>query len=286
MVKANQKDLNIAFFGTPDRAVFVLDELKASGIVPKLIITQPDRPQGRKLVMTPPPAKVWAEKEGIKVLQPENLKDEAFIKTLRDGNFDVFVVVAYGKILAQNVLDIPKHGSINLHASLLPLLRGSCPIETAILQDMKDTGVSIIKMDDKMDHGPIIAEKKITPSTWPLPVDDLAKLLVTEGGKLLAEILPKWVAGEIKATEQDHSKATVTKKIVKEDGEINLSDNGYTNFLKYNAYKGWPNVFFFTDIKGKKTRITVTEATYTNNTFNIIKVIPEGKKEMLWTETN
>ncbi len=284
MVKPSQNNLSVAFFGTPDRAVYVLDELKKAGILPNLIITQPDRPQGRKLILTPPPVKTWAQKEGIEVLQPSTLKDEHFINTLKSGHFDVFVVVAYGKILSQEILDIPKHGALNLHASLLPLLRGSCPIETAILTDMKETGVSIIRMDDKMDHGPIIAEKKIIPPTWPLPADQLAKLLVTEGGKLFADILPQWVAGTLKATEQDHSKATFTKKIVKEDGEINLSDNGYTNFLKYNAYKGWPNTFFFADIKGKRTRITITDAEYKDGMFIIKKVIPEGKKEMPWNE--
>lgn len=276
--------LNIAFFGTPDRAVYVLDELKAAGITPRLIITQPDRPQGRKLVVTAPVAKIWAEKEGISVLQPENVLDSEFVSSLKKGNFDAFVVVAYGKILPQEILDIPKHGSLNLHASLLPLLRGSCPIETAILTDIKETGVTIIKMDEKMDHGPIIASKKITPSNWPIPADELASLLVKEGGKLFAEVLPQWIEGKIKAVEQDHTQATYTKKIVKEDGELDLSGDNYKNFLKYNAYKGWPGTFFFKDMHGKKTRVNITDASYENGIFTINKVIPEGKKEMPWKD--
>jgi methionyl-tRNA formyltransferase len=272
--------INIAFFGTPDRAVYVLDELKAAGILPSLIVTQPDRPQGRKLALTPPPVKVWAHKEKIEVLQPEDLSDKNFIKRLASGGFDVFVVVAYGKILKDEILDIPKHGSLNLHASLLPKLRGSCPIETAILQDDKDTGVSIIKMDKLMDHGPIIASKKVKPSRWPLPADLLAKELVTEGGKLFAQTLPLWVAGKIRAEEQDHSKATYTKKITKEDGLMDLSADGYANFLKWNAYKGWPGSYFFKSNK----RVVITDAQYVDGIFSIKKVVPEGKKEISWED--
>jgi methionyl-tRNA formyltransferase len=273
--------MNIAFFGTPDRAVYVLDELKAAGILPSLIITQPDRPQGRKLLMTPPPVKVWAQKEKIEVLQPDDLSDKDFISRLKKGGFDAFVVVAYGKILKDEILDIPKRGSLNLHASLLPKLRGSCPIETAILQDDRNTGVSIIKMDRLMDHGPVIASKEVVPSRWPLPADDLARELVIEGGKLFAQILPDWIAGKIEAKEQDHSQATYTKKITKEDGLMNLGAEGYENFLKWNAYKGWPGSYFFT--KANK-RVVITDAEYSDGIFKIKKVVPEGKKEISWED--
>ena len=273
--------MNIAFFGTPDRAVYVLDELKAAGILPSLIITQPDRPQGRKLVLTPPPVKTWAQKEKIEVLQPDDLSDTGFIKRLKNGGFDAFVVVAYGKILKDEILDIPTRGSLNLHASLLPKLRGSCPIETAILQDEKNTGVSIIKMDKFMDHGPIIASKEVVPSRWPLPADDLARELVTEGGKLFAQVLPQWIAGKIEANEQDHDAATFTKKITKEDGLIDLGADGYQNFLKWNAYKGWPGSYFFT--KSNK-RVVITDAGFVDGIFKILKVVPEGRKEISWED--
>lgn len=273
--------MNIAFFGTPDRAVYVLDELKAAGILPSLVITQPDRPQGRKLVLTPPPVKVWAQRQKIEVLQPDDLSDKDFIARLKKGGFDVFVVVAYGKILKDEILDIPKRGSLNLHASLLPKLRGSCPIETAILEDEKETGVTIIKMDKLMDHGPVIAAQKITPSRWPIPADDLARELVSAGGKLLAQILPDWIAGNIEAIEQDHDEASFTKKITKEDGLIDLSADGYSNFLKWNAYKGWPGSYFFT--KSNK-RVVITDAEYSDGAFKIKKVVPEGKKEMSWED--
>ncbi|MEN9622032.1 MAG: hypothetical protein RLZZ67_466 [Candidatus Parcubacteria bacterium] len=269
-----------AFFGTPDRAVTALDALKSVGLVPALIITQPDRPQGRKLVMTPPPAKVWAQNEGVPCIQPDNLADSAFIKALTEGNFDIFAVVAYGKILKSEVLNIPKYGALNLHASLLPLLRGSSPIESAILNDMRETGSTIIKMDEKMDHGPILAQRKVALAEWPLPADDLARILVEDGGKLLAEAIIGTVNGAITPLEQDHSKTTLTKKIVKEDGHMDLTADPYTNWLKYNAYKGWPGSFFFVEKEGKQIRVNITNATFENGAFVINTVIPEGKKEV------
>ncbi|HVT74976.1 MAG TPA: methionyl-tRNA formyltransferase [Candidatus Paceibacterota bacterium] len=277
-----EKKPNIAFFGTPDRAVIALDALKRAGMMPSLVITQPDRPQGRKLILTPPPAKVWAEKEGVSVLQPENLADKTFKKTLVDGKFDFFVVVAYGKIIKQDILDMPRFGSINLHASLLPRLRGASPIETAILTDERPTGVTIILMDKFMDHGPILAQAEVATPHWPLPAEELARLLCERGGELLVESMKGIMTGSIKPIEQDHSKATLAKKIAKEDGLMDLSADAYKNFLKWNAYKTWPKSYMF--VGAEKTRVTITDAAFEEGRFVIKKVIPEGKKEMTWTE--
>ncbi len=269
----------IAFFGTPDRAVMALSVLKENGIVPSLIITQPDRPQGRKMLLTPPPVKTWAIEQNIPYLQPEDLSNVDFLNTLRYGDFDVFVVVAYGKILKKELMNIAKHGSINLHASLLPELRGSCPIETAILQNKHETGTTIILMDEKMDHGPILGMDRVDVAKiadWPLPADRLAEILVTRGSRVLANVIYDLISGTARPIEQNHALATYTKKIVKEDGHINLTDDGYTNFLKYNAYYGWPGTFFFHDT----TRVIITHASYRDGVFTIEKVIPEGKREM------
>lgn len=271
----------IAFFGTPDRAVWVLDRLKAAGMPPALVVTQPDRPQGRKFVMTPPPAKVWAEREGIPVIQPEKI-DAATVAELASGGFDLFVVVAYGKILKKEVLSLPKKGALNLHGSLLPRLRGSSPIETAILNDERHTGASIILMDELMDHGPILGERAVEPEKWPLPANELARLVVDAGADLLVEIIPAWLSGKIEPREQDHTKATLTKKISKEDGEIDLSADPYKNFLKYNAYKEWPRTFFFAEKGGKRLRVVIADASYENGAFVVRSVVPEGKKEMSW----
>ncbi|MCR4334145.1 MAG: methionyl-tRNA formyltransferase [Patescibacteria group bacterium] len=274
-----KKPINFAFFGTPDRAVWALDTLHALGFTPRVIITQPDKPQGRKLIITPPPAKVWAFEHNIPILQPEKL-DSEFANKLISASCDLFIVVAYGKIIPQNILDIPKYGALNIHGSLLPKYRGASPVEMAILNDDKETGVSIILMDEKMDHGPIVTKDKVTIENWPPTSDELAKKIIQKGAELLINILPKWISGEIKLVEQDHSKATFTKKIKKEDGLINFNDESYKNYLKIQAYKNWPGTYFFINEK----RIIIKSADYKENTLKIRRIIPEGKKEMDYEE--
>jgi len=275
----------IAFFGTPDFAVWVLEAMSERGIVPDLVITAPDAPVGRKLVMTPPPAKVWAIKQGIDFLQPEHIKGDDFAATLRArGEWDLFIVAAYGKIMPENILYMPKHKTINVHPSLLPLLRGSSPLQTAIINDMRDTGVTIMRLDKEMDHGPILAQKKADLPVWPVDTDTLGAALAREGGALIASILPDILSGKTKETEQDHSKATYTKKISKEDGLIDLAADPYKNFLAYNAYRSWPTSYFFIEKGSEKIRVTITDAAFENGVFTIKKVIPQGKKEMTWKE--
>lgn len=259
-----------------------LNVMKHAGMTPALIITQPDRPQGRRLALTPPPAKIWAEANGIPVLQPDDLSDAAFKKALADGNFDFFIVVAYGKIIRQEILEIPRFGCINLHASLLPRLRGASPIETAILTDERPAGVTTILMDRFMDHGPILMQAEVPTPRWPLPADELAKLLVEKGGELLVRSIEGLASGTLKSVEQDHGRATIAKKITKEDGLMDLSADPYKNFLKWNAYKTWPKSYIF--IGPEKTRVTITDAAFENGSFAIKKVIPEGRKEMTWEE--
>ncbi len=272
--------IKIGFFGTPELSLITLNELKSAGYTISFVVTVPDRPQGRKMIMTASPVKQWAIQNGIEVLQPDKLKSEDFVNKLRAFNADVYVVMAYGKIIPDEILNIPKYKSLNIHPSLLPKYRGSCPIETAILNDDKNTGVTIIKMDKEMDHGPILAIKEVALDEWPINADILGKTLVMAGSKILVNILPKWIAGEIEEIEQEHDKATYTKKITKEDGLINLNDNPYNNYLKINAYHGWPSAYFFIDKDGKKIRVKITKASFENGNLIIEKVIPEGKGEI------
>ncbi len=272
--------IKIGFFGTPDYAVTTLETLKTAGFEISFVVTMPDRPQGRNLVLTPPPAKIWAEKNGVAVYQPEKLKDPQFKTNLEKHECDVFVVIAYGKIIPEDILNIPKATSLNIHGSLLPKYRGSCPIESAILNDDKKTGVTIMKMDKEMDHGPIIATKEVIVEPWPPTAEVLGRAIVTAGATLLVSILPDWVSGKITPQEQDHSTATYTKMIQKEDGLIDLSADPYQNFLKIQAYHGWPSAFFFAEREGKKIRVKITKASFQNEKLIIEKVIPEGKKEM------
>lgn len=273
----------IAFFGSSLFSVIVLNKLKEAGFIPAYIVTIPDRPKGRKLVMTPTETKVWAEQNKILVLTPEKL-DDTFCDALKATNCDLFIVASYGKIIPQKVLDIPVHKALNVHPSLLPLLRGATPLETAILEDMQGTGVTIMRMDAQMDHGPIVAQEKVHIANWPCSAEALGRLLGAVGGTLLAKIIPLWVSGKIKETEQDHTKATFTKKISKEDGLIDLAGDSYKNYLRFNAHKGWPTSYFFIEVAGKNIRVIITEAEYVEGKFVITKVIPEGKKEILYSE--
>ncbi len=284
------------FFGTSTFSIHVLNKLKELGIVPDYIVTVPDRPAGRKLIMTPPPIKIWAHENSIKCLQFEKLDDEA-VKVLKDTDAsEIFIVASYGKIIPQSVLDIPLHGCLNVHPSLLPKLRGATPLQTSILEDMQETGVTIIKMDAKMDHGPIVAvhEEKINP--WPINIIDLEKKLALKGAELIADVLPQYIAGKSKLIEQDHELATFTKKVVKEDGLIESEiidhegnipgDKGYDTYLKYQALYEWPGLYFFMNSKKDSVRAKIKEAKWdsTNSIFSILKVTPEGKNEMTWKD--
>ncbi|MDO8510260.1 MAG: methionyl-tRNA formyltransferase [bacterium] len=274
----------IVFFGTSSFAVTVLETLKARGIVAALIITTKDMPKGRNLALTPPPVKLWADKMSIPVLQPENLKDEPFTRKLAEENYDLFIVASYGKIIPREIIDLPRRKTLNIHPSLLPKLRGPSPVQTAILADEKETGVTIIEIDEKMDHGPIVSQKKVEVADWPTNHEKLEELLAKVGASLLADILPEWLEGAVKALPQDERDATYTKKIEKEDAEINLNDDPYLNYRKIMAYGGWPNAYFFADRKGKRIRVTITEASLEDGALKIKKVIPEGKREMTYEE--
>lgn len=278
-----QKELLFAFFGTPEFAVTILEELKTKGFLPKLIVTQEDKPQGRHMTITPPPTKVWAEKNTIPVYQPYTLRNGSAFDNLKDvynaSNFDVFIVASYGNIIPDDILSLPKRGTINVHPSLLPKLRGSSPILGAILEE-KETGVTIMHLDSEMDHGPIIAQREVIVSEWPPYAPDLEDLLAHEGGKLLAEILPGWVNGTVPESEQDHARATYTKKVKKEDAEINLADNPEINLRKIRGYAGWPNAFTFFEHDGKRIRVIIKTAKIEDGRLVLERVIPEGKKEM------
>lgn len=289
------------YFGSSQFSVDVLDTLEARGYIPSRIVTTPDKPVGRKLILTPNVVKVWAHKRNTPVIDPAKLDAEA----IPSITGDIFVVASYGKIIPQAVLDIPKLKTLNVHPSLLPQYRGATPLQTAMLDDMKQTGVTIMRIDAQMDHGPIVTQRPIDITTltpdgeWP-EYEVFEKLMAIEGGKLLADVLEPWIAGTIKEVEQDHTKATFTKKIAKEDGEVpeetirNLSslpaDKQYALFRMIQAYHAWPSVYFFMTKTGsdpsgkssesKKIRVKITKASYKNNTLVIERVIPEGKNEV------
>ncbi len=281
---------NIIFFGTSNFSIYVIEQLIARGIEPTAIVTVPDRPAGRKMEMTASPLKEWAISRGITFFQFEKLKVENTAATLGLLNPDLFIVASYGKIIPDSILSIPKHGCINVHPSLLPKLRGATPLQTSIMLDMQDTGVSIIQMDAEMDHGPIVAmhQEKISP--WPQSYNGLEKYLAEKGADILADTLDAYISGTLKPVEQIHEDATFTKKIEKQDGLISLDEltgkNGWNNFLKYNALLEWPGLFFFTQKNEVDIRVKIKDASWNTalETMEILRVIPEGKKEMSWKD--
>lgn len=277
------KHLNTVFFGGEPLSVPTLEVMKTHGVLPALVVCNPDRPQGRKQELTPPPTKVWALEHDIPVLQPENLKDDPELDLLKNSEWDLFIVVAYSKIIPKEILDLPARGTVNVHPSLLPKLRGASPIRSAILEDMRETGVTVMLMDEKMDHGPVLAQASIAleESDWPPKGCMFDALMAEAGAELLLETLPDWIAGNITPEPQDHEKATFCGKITKDMGELDLSADPYQNYLKICAFDGWPGTFFFAEKDDKKIRIKITDAQLSENgELDILRVIPEGKKEM------
>ncbi len=275
----HKSNITFAYFGNSRFSVLMLDELERAGFMPACVVTTPDREKGRGLVLTPTPVKEWAVKRNIKVFTPEAL-DESFIAEIKKENCDVFIVVSYGKIMPAALIDLPPHKTLNVHVSLLPKYRGASPMQSAMLDDTKDTGVTIIELDPKMDHGPIVTAKPFSVKEWPT-YNEFEDIMAREGGELLASTLPGWVSGEVKATEQDHRQATRAKKITKEDGLIDLNAaDQYANFRKIQAFHEWPTAYFFADRAGKKIRVKIAAASFKGGKLTIEKVVPEGAREM------
>lgn len=220
--QAQQKQLRIVFFGTSDFAVTVLKGLLSFGYIIEYVVTQPEKPIGRARVIMPSPVKKTALENNITVLEPHNLKkDSNFFEQFKNFNPDICIVVSYGKIIPPQYIEVPKYGFINIHPSLLPKYRGPSPIQTSILNRDKETGVTIMKLDEQMDHGPIIASVPyLIPEKGHKEIEEeLAKL----GAELLINILPKYINGDMKPIEQNHSRASFTKMLIRDDGKINWS---------------------------------------------------------------
>ncbi len=233
-----------AFFGTSVDSDYALEQLKRLDLEPALVIN------GRN-----------------------------FPPELYNTEWDFFVVASYGKLLPKEILALPKHGCVNIHPSLLPKFRGPSPYVSAILADERETGVSLMVMEEKMDAGPIIAQARIavSPEDWPPKGLLLSQMLFTEGVNLLAEVLPGWLSGALEPAPQDESKATYTKKFNDKDALLNLEAKPRENFLKIRAFDKSPRAYF---INAKGKRVIVIDAAFVGGKLEILKVLPEGKKEM------
>lgn len=235
--------IRIVFMGSPDFALPVLAALEGNFSVVG-VVTQPDRPAGRGRELTPPPVKVLTRELGLPVIQPKNLRQPEALEQLQDWDPEVIVVAAFGQILRPNVLDLPPHGCVNVHASLLPRWRGAAPIQAAILHGDETTGVTIMKMDPGVDTGPILAQEPIPIS----PTDTAGTLspkLAQLGADLLVETLPGYLSGDIEPKPQDDSQATYAPMLKKSDGELDFSETAEVLARKVRAYNPWPGTFTF-----------------------------------------
>lgn len=293
----NTSNLRIAFWGTSRISIIVLEEMAREGFLPSLIITAPAKPKGRGLELTPSEVKVWADAHTIPTLEPSDIRSEEFAKTL-GTNWDLFLVVSYGKIIPRAILGMPRHGTLNVHPSLLPKLRGASPIQGAILEDVPvgqphEAGVTIMLIDEEVDHGPIVAQEKIVVEDWPPKASELEETLGTLGGKLLVKTIPEWTLGKITPREQDHDEASYIKKITKQSGHIDVDDDPERMYRKIRAFDIWPRAYFLFKRKSlrpgresadSEIRVIVTEAHIEEGKLIIDRIIPEGKREMTYAE--
>lgn len=278
----------IIFVGTAEFGGPILEKLVASQYQPKAVVTTPDKPKGRQQILTSSPIKQLADKWQIPVLQPQKIIDtEDKLAAIQP---DLIIVVAYGQILPKAIFSMPKFGSLNLHGSLLPKYRGPSPIQTAILKDEKETGVTLMLIDEKIDHGGILAQKKIEISpgqTAPTLHNKLAYL----AANLLIETLPLYLEGKIKPQAQDDSKATYTKILTKDDGQLDLEKSAQDLEQQIRAYVGWPGSWLIYKekrlkiLKAKAVGLPAEQALKTKNGYLLPELVqPAGKKPMSWEE--
>jgi len=228
------------------------------------VVTQPEKPKGRELKLTPSPVKVLAEKLNVPVLQPPRARDEKFIGELLELNPDLIVVVAYGQILPPAILELPRFGCLNVHTSLLPKYRGAAPIQWAIASGDAETGVTIMKMDAGLDTGPVLSTRR-TPI---LPADDSQLLhdrLAQLGAELLVETIPDYVAGKIQAQPQTLEGSSYAAKIKKEDGKIDWHQPATQIWNRLRAFTPWPGAFTFLQAEPKPQLLKIWKAGVVEN---------------------
>lgn len=290
--------MRIVFMGTPDYCLPTLSRLMSDGHDIKAVFAQPDKPVGRKQVLTAPPTKVFALDNNIPVYQPKTLRDGAALEILKEINPDIIVVVAYGKILPEEILNLPKYGCINGHASLLPKLRGASPIQWAIVTGERKTGVTVMQMDKGMDTGAILSVKSIDISE-----DDTAESLFTKLSYLTSELISSTVfeieKDNITAKKQDESKATYAPIIKKEMAHIDFSKSAEEIYNAVRGFYSWPVAFCY--LNGKRIKVIsacvsdfksgapgevvnntnkLVIACGNNSCIEFLKVQPEGGKAM------
>ena len=292
--------MRIMFMGTPEISCEVLSSLVSAGRDVVAVVTGEDKPRGRGKVMTPTPTKAYAEEQGIRVLTPRTLRDESFMETLREIAPDIIVVVAYGKILPGAVISYPKYGCVNLHVSLLPKYRGAAPMQRAVMDGERETGVTVMQMDEGLDTGDIILMEKFNI----LPDDDFEKIhdrSIEVGSPLLLKALSQIESGCAVRVKQDDSLATYAKKVEREDCKLDLTLSAKKLDCIIRGVTPFPGAFVYLNDKMLKINRAIPidmvgEAGVVSDlsgsgdgyitvgtgegSLKILSVIPEGKGKM------
>ena len=289
--------MRIVFMGTPDIAAACLEALYAAGHDICAVYTRRDKPVGRKQVLTPPPVKQVAQAHGTPVFQPRTLRDGGEDANLRALDPELIVVVAYGCILPQSVLDIPKFGCINLHVSLLPKYRGSAPVQWAVLNGDTETGVSIQQMDAGLDTGDVLVCEKV-PIGPEETSGELFDRVTAVGAKVLCETLPRIAAGALTPMPKDHAAATLAHMLTKELAEFHFTDSAAHIHNWVRGMNPWPAAWFVT---GGGRKVKVLESRLSDKSggapgqvlalkpltvacgdgaVELLRVVPEGSKPM------
>ncbi|MBN1376222.1 MAG: methionyl-tRNA formyltransferase [Dehalococcoidia bacterium] len=294
--------IKAVFMGSPAFALLALQSLMSSQYDVSAVYTQPDKRTGRGQQLMSCPVKQYATAQGLRVMQPATFKDPQEVSVLADLQPDIIIVAAYGQILPDSVLSIPKYKCINIHPSLLPKYRGPSPVAAAILNGDIMTGVTIMLIEKKVDAGPILAQEEV-PVAEDVTTDLLSEILAKAGAELLLRTIPSWTSGIIQPQIQDESRASYTRMETKEDGRLDWNLPAVQLWRKVRAYHPWPGCF--TDWKG--TRLKIVKAVpvqsagsgkvgeiivlpkgaearvavcTANGMLGLITVQPEGKKEM------
>lgn len=242
--------MKILFMGTPDFAAECLKALMKDGTNEIVgVISQPDKPQGRHMELKPTAVKEAALKEGLKVYQPQTLKDEAILPLLKEINPELIVVVAYGKILPEYILNFPKYRCVNIHASLLPRFRGAAPIQRAVMEGDSISGVTAMYMEKGLDTGDMIMKEQI-PITEEMTASDLHDALAVLGGEVLIKTINRFKAGDFSAQKQDDSLSCYASMLTKAEGEIDWTKTNTEIYNKVRGLNSWPMSFSF--LEGKR----------------------------------
>lgn len=275
-----------AYFGTPYVARDTLASLVEAGYVPSVVITSPDAPRGRGLALVPCETKIWAREHGFPVLTPQTL-DNSFIQELAGYGCQFGIAVAYGKIIPQALLVAFPKGILNVHYSLLPKYRGASPLETALWNGERVTGVTIQQMAFKLDSGDILAQREVPIE----PTDTTLTLrpeLIRIGADLLIQTLPAFIEGTARTRTQDETQATRAPKIRKEQGLLDLFADPYKNWNTYRALCESPGTYFFAEKDEQRIRVKIVDACLDDGEFKLLRITPEGKTEQdaSWLERN